>query len=853
MAAVQLSGKAIGSIVKIKENGTLTNFIVLKHGYPTSGNGRTLLLREVLYDTRPWDSGNNIYVSSDIDSWLNSTYLNLIDADIRSQIAAVSIPLSAITITRKVFLLSYTEVGLSGDSNVDIEGSPLAYFNSDSKRIAYSDNSYANGWWLRSPRTDDDDFVCLVSTKGDLSSSTVVAAYGSRPAFTLPSSILVNDDGTITGNTAPSAPTNLNITSSSSLSNNTVTATWTASTDAENNLDHYVVEYQTNSSGSWTSAGNVTGTSKLFTFGFSVTSVTVRVKAVDAEGLESAYATSAALTLNQPPSAPGSIAVSTIVAGESVTITLTAATDSDGSVAQYRYERRVDGGTWTEFYSENSLTATDTISSGWGTVQYRARAVDDDGAAGDYATSEVETVNSGYCVITGPGEALGAQPAPFTIQLSVAVTGQTGVTDIAVNATLDFESIYSQSVSDTDTIEIEIDTRILSAGEHEIIVTAGKDTYLGDSKNYLFTVPDVAIPDGGRLEQLEAYDGQPIFPITLARAVLGLDAVGAPSKQVQDLIGSGVVFLWSELPTTSNWTSIAFGNGKFVAVAYGNSSSWDTSAYSTDGINWTASHLPDRITGLSIHYCYDRFIVVGNDAIALYSTDGISWESMNMPTAAIWESVTYGNGKFVAIAGNNNNIAAYSTDGITWTQTTLPEDAYWNSVAYGKGKFVAVAGNNSNNIAAYSTDGINWTQSTMPANAMWYGVSYGNGKFVAVSRGGTTAAYSADGISWTLTSLPISDNWEMTAYGNDVFVAVGSSRSNFAYSSDGIQWIQSFLPSPEGVSSSYWSGIAFGNGSFVITPSTSSRFVLYSIALNPIDSALVSLYNRIVAIESSLT
>ena len=551
MAAVQLSSKAIGSIVKIKENGTLTNFIVLQHGYPASGNGRTLLLRESLYDTDAWEGNRvNAYASSDIDSWLNSTYLNLINTDIRAQIAEVSIPYTpgngsttVGTLSRKVFLLSYTEVGLSGNSDANVEGTALSYFNSDSKRIARL-NDAATNWWLRSPNTSSSAFVWYVDMYGSRGTNNCSALNGSRPAFTLPSSILVNDDGTITGNTAPSAPTNLNITSSSNPLYNIVTATWTASTDAENNVDHYVVENQTNSS-SWGYARNVTGTSYSFILGFPVTSVTVRVKAVDAEGLESAYTTSAALTLNQPPSAPGSIAVSGVVAGESATITLTAATDSDGSIAEYRYERRVDGGTWTEFYSANSLTATDAISSGWGTIQYRARAVDDDGAAGDYATSEVETVNAGYCVITGPGEALGAQPAPFTIQLSVAVTGQTGVTDIAVNATLGFESIYSQNVSDTDTIEIEIDTRILSAGEHEIIVTAGKDTYLGDSKNYLFTVPDVTIPDGGRLEQLEAYDGQPIFPITLARAVLGLenrvfDMSGIARIEQGSYVGTGV-------------------------------------------------------------------------------------------------------------------------------------------------------------------------------------------------------------------------------------------------------------------------------------------------------------------------
>ena len=113
-----------------------------------------------------------------------------------------------------------------------------------------------------------------------------------------------------------------------------------------------------------------------------------------------------------------------------------------------------------------------------------------------------------------------------------------------------------------------------------------------------------------------------------------------------------------------------------------------------------------------------------------------------MPASADWRSVTYGDGKFVAVA-YNNNIAAYSTDGINWTRTTMPASADWYSVTYGDGKFVAVAYNSNGADAAYSTDGINWTQTTMPAaRASWRSVTYGNGKFVAVAYNNNIAANS---------------------------------------------------------------------------------------------------------------
>ena len=157
------------------------------------------------------------------------------------------------------------------------------------------------------------------------------------------------------------------------------------------------------------------------------------------------------------------------------------------------------------------------------------------------------------------------------------------------------------------------------------------------------------------------------------------------------------------LPASNYWTSVCYGNGKFVAAAQ-------------------------------------------NTNIAAYSTDGITWTQATMPASADWFSVCYGNGKFVAVA-QNTNIAAYSTDGITWTQTTMPDSKYWFSVCYGNGKFVAVAQNT--NIAAYSTDGITWTQTTLPASNYWSSVCYGNGKFVAVAQNTNVAVYLKDSFdSW---------------------------------------------------------------------------------------------------------
>lgn len=236
------------------------------------------------------------------------------------------------------------------------------------------------------------------------------------------------------------------------------------------------------------------------------------------------------ITPNEPPTAPGSIDVSGVVSGGSATITLTAATDPDGTVESYRYERSVDGGEFQQFADANSLTQTDTISEEWGTVAYRACAVDDAGAAGPYVTSETETVNSGWVLIGGPVSNLGVQSIPFDFKITVGVSGQSGVTGIAVYIKQDGDEKYNDTVNQDDKITIPIDTRVLGSGKHEIQVVASKDELLSAAAAYYFTVPSFTLPEGGRSEVIEGPDGQPIFPYTTARNVIGPNGVNIQTE-----------------------------------------------------------------------------------------------------------------------------------------------------------------------------------------------------------------------------------------------------------------------------------------------------------------------------------
>ena len=216
MANVKLSTKAVGSIVKIKVNGAAKDFIIVHQGLPSSAydascNGVWVVMKDI-YTTMKWDGSNNDYLNSDMTAYLNGTFISLIDADIRNAIKQVKIPYTNYSnnnvmsgsngLSCKVFLLSGTEVGFSGVSYMNTEGAKLSYFDSASKRVAYNGSSAAE-WWLRSPYANNGVHVWTVKSGGSYDYWYYYNTYGVRPAFVLPSTLVVSDDGTVSTNTAP--------------------------------------------------------------------------------------------------------------------------------------------------------------------------------------------------------------------------------------------------------------------------------------------------------------------------------------------------------------------------------------------------------------------------------------------------------------------------------------------------------------------------------------------------------------------------------------------------------------------------------------------------------------------------
>lgn len=447
MAYVTLSSKAIGSTIKLKVNGSAKDFIVVHQGKPSSVyddscNGTWLLMKDI-YENRQWHSSNtNDYANSTIHSYLNSTFLNLFESNIKNAIKQVKLPYrkgsgTSTTVTSgsnglsaKIFLLSATETSFNFSSYMPSgEGAELAYFkgcadnSSDSKRVAYLNGS-ATGWWLRSPYCSYFGGALCVGSDGGWGSGGCSGSCGIRPALILPSTLLVSDDGTVSTNTAPSTPGSISV-PPSIMGGTNISISWAKSSDAESNLAGYKVERSTNGGSSWSQIYQGTATSTTNNVAFGTTSVMYRVKAYDTEGLESGWRTSSQVTVvnNNAPSAPPSIAVpNDVKGGSTLVISWTAASDSDGNLSGYILERSTDGGSsYTQVYKGNALTYTDTITKGWSTVMYRVKAYDSYNAQSGYTTSTKRTVdnNTAPTITTSSAANLGTKSSGFTISYSV--------------------------------------------------------------------------------------------------------------------------------------------------------------------------------------------------------------------------------------------------------------------------------------------------------------------------------------------------------------------------------------------------------------------------------------------------
>ena len=278
-------------------------------------------------DANVWDNKN------EYDQ--EAGFLSFFEADFRNALLndTITVALNTATdgggsekITRKVRLLTETEVGL-GNENGIVEGAQWSYFNSADRRKAmptaeavakseYQSPSLSATqnwwWWLLTPSAGYAYHARYVGTSGGLGHSSAYGGGGGvRPALFLAPGTLVSDTTDTDGayilqwNQPPTTP--------SSISHGTPRAgqaldiSTGGSTDPEGDGITYTWERRVDS-GAYTQIGQGAAKTVRDTVPTAGTNYQVRVKAVDAHGAESAYRTGTAtpISYNTNPVISGS-------------------------------------------------------------------------------------------------------------------------------------------------------------------------------------------------------------------------------------------------------------------------------------------------------------------------------------------------------------------------------------------------------------------------------------------------------------------------------------------------------------------------------------------------------------------
>lgn len=216
-AGTAVSTLAVGTLVKIKENGSPVEYMVVHQGLPSSMydescNGCWLVRKDIAEEMK-WNVSNNIYANGTVHEYLNGGWTSRYEAGVLAQIKQVKIPYQsgngsggyvasgANGLSCKIFLLSGYELGwtTSDNSRFPRDGAKLSYFSfgtgsaANNKRIA-NYNGSATRWWLRSPYTFNADDVWLVDDTGDETFRSSDNTWGVRPALVLDSSALVDEN-----------------------------------------------------------------------------------------------------------------------------------------------------------------------------------------------------------------------------------------------------------------------------------------------------------------------------------------------------------------------------------------------------------------------------------------------------------------------------------------------------------------------------------------------------------------------------------------------------------------------------------------------------------------------------------
>ena len=389
----------------------------------------------------------------------------------------------------------------------------------------------------------------------------------------------------------------------------------------------YTYQYKFGTNGAWTDLGTSSSTTMNLIVPQGTENVQIRALAKDDLGFTSStwvYSNTVSVINNFPPEPPGSIESENVIVDQMATITITEATDSDGYITNYYWERSIDGSAFTQIAETDSMTLSieDGISVDWGTVTYRVRAKDDYGAYSEYITSLIYTINEGYLMISAPQYNLGEQTNPFMFIFSVNTTGETLHPTAHVIALLDGEIVYEneENALGVDNL-IPIDSRLLSAKTHTITIQASKEGYITADALNIFNIPGITAPGGGVIEQLQNSQGEAVLPYTLGQCVIGKD--GKDMNTLLEEYQDSQIKVYSGMYAGTG--SFGESNPNVIAVEFTPKFAFIAQVGNATGIIWGGSPTVGDVTIQAVSGSLSWF---ANSAEAQYNTSGTNYYYM---------------------------------------------------------------------------------------------------------------------------------------------------------------------------------------------------------------------------------
>lgn len=178
-----------GQVITIHENGSPIEYFVARHNYEAglNGNGGTLVFRKPSAGEVVWDSGDASYSESEIDAWLNTTFLNRLSLGAINAIRATKIesaPVSswqASVIERKIFLPSLLELGGS-DNNAPTEGTMIP-----ASSLIIDNGEFPGAFWTRTNMDNDSYMAYGMLGDGTVYEDPKPSTNPIRPMFVLDS------------------------------------------------------------------------------------------------------------------------------------------------------------------------------------------------------------------------------------------------------------------------------------------------------------------------------------------------------------------------------------------------------------------------------------------------------------------------------------------------------------------------------------------------------------------------------------------------------------------------------------------------------------------------------------------